>query len=78
MTVYNDPNRIDIAPDLQTGPTVSTDTELTKRIESLRSTGSLLFDYIERDLEALGRKPTEPERQQLNEALALFYEYLRR
>lgn len=79
MTCYNKPDHIDIVPDLQTGRTVSTDSGLTRRTMELQVRGELLLGYIRDDLDALhpGQTRSPPEHNQVCEALALFFEYLR-
>lgn len=78
-TCYNDPSRIDIAPQLaEVSKTVSTDSGLVKRTELLRRQGEILFEQIVPQLNRLqpGRERTREEFEQICIALALFIHHL--
>lgn len=77
-TVFNDPGRRDIAPDLVGSKTVSTDSELAKRIELLRRQGEVMFGQIAPQLNRLqpGRERTHKEFEQICIALALLIHHL--
>jgi hypothetical protein len=76
---HNRPERIDLCEMFKAETkTVSTDTELERRMKLLRTQGEVAFGMIAQEMNQLppGRKRTEDEFEQVCIALALFLDYL--